>query len=738
MNPEVLKSYLIKLGIQVDDKAFNKIKSTISELTNVLTKSASSSTGMFVKGMSSVVTAVVAVDLAIIKTIDSVAKADLSYTLFAQKMFMNVEAAKAFKLSTEALGHSLSEIAWNAELKEKYFILVKQINELQTPPEAKDMLKQVRGIGFEFTRMKVAATSSIEWITYHLLKLNKGELSELRARFGGWVDKFIKNIPEMSERIAVLFQPFIQLTTSAIKVLEALWGVIRPVGEFVIGLLKSIWEGFQNVHREALLLIALLSPVFLVGSPLLMGIAAFLSLLLLIDDAMAFNEGRASLELLAPLWNMMTWAAHGFNMALISVMTTWDFLMGRSRTGNWAKDMKENLGDYAMQVEQSQKDWEKKRAASKKAMDDANKKVGAPSGAVSSAAPQTGEPGELQGMSKEQTSAYMAGVKRTEADKRDNKSVNTFGFVGRYQFGADALADEGLVDQKKLKAAKKEAGKDWYKKGLHKSFLEDEANWNIKGGQKSFLEDAALQDKSMVSYTNKNIAGGMKSGAISNQSSPQDIAAYAKAAHLKGTKAADNYFLYGVDSKDAYGTKISKYAGQGAEDVAKVLAPVVTQAPTQAPVIAQTPRVPLPAESPLQPQYAGFDPTKLNLRSLPVNPKPYEGGHALATGTASNTMLDLMSANNPFIKGVVSMGDFFRDMKDYLKGMGGNNLPGVPKLAYAQPPAGAINTSNFYIYGATDPQAVGKAVEDMINKTNADAVTREKRRNLIYKVGVGG
>lgn len=175
--------------------------------------------------------------------------------------------------------------------------------------------------------------------------------------------------------------------------------------------------------------------------------------------------------------------------------------------------------------------------------------------------------GMVKGLSEQQTAAYLSGVKSTEAGKKDNLAVNSYGFSGRYQFGADALADEGLVDKDKLSAAKKAAGRGWYKDGGHKAFLADPANWKIAGGQETFLKNPALQDKAMVNYTNRNITAGYASGALSPASSPEQVAGYAKAAHLKGAKGANDYFLKGIDSKDAYGTSVSKYAKQGADSV---------------------------------------------------------------------------------------------------------------------------------------------------------------------------
>lgn len=169
----------------------------------------------------------------------------------------------------------------------------------------------------------------------------------------------------------------------------------------------------------------------------------------------------------------------------------------------------------------------------------------------------------LKGMNAQQSAAYLASVSKTESGG-DYGVENQYGYLGKYQFGADALADAGIIDSSKLKAAKSAGGFN------QKSFLANSSNWVTPGGKEAFLKNPALQDKIFEGYTNNNIKGGFKSGALNDSSSPEQVAAYAKAAHLKGVGGANNYFLRGVDSTDANGTKVSTYAAQAAAAVTNV------------------------------------------------------------------------------------------------------------------------------------------------------------------------
>jgi hypothetical protein len=175
-------------------------------------------------------------------------------------------------------------------------------------------------------------------------------------------------------------------------------------------------------------------------------------------------------------------------------------------------------------------------------------------------------------MTEAETRAYAANVAKTESTFNLG-SVNKFGYVGQYQFGAEALAGEGLVDKSKLKSARESSGKNWYKGG-QKAFLEDTSNWNVEGGLKTYLTSREMQDKAFAGFTEKNIKYGMKSGALSDESSSAEIAGYAKAAHLKGAGAATKLYKEGISAKDAYGTSTELYARQ-ARGAIQAMAPEI-------------------------------------------------------------------------------------------------------------------------------------------------------------------
>jgi hypothetical protein len=240
--------------------------------------------------------------------------------------------------------------------------------------------------------------------------------------------------------------------------------------------------------------------------------------------------------------------------------------------------------------------------------------------------------GSITGLSDIQTRALAANTAKTESGGKVN-SDNKQGYFGQYQFGAEALVESGMVKQDNLAAAKKASGKNWYKKrssdgtmGGHEAFLRDKSNWKTEGGLDEFLQNKELQDKAFVSYTNKNVAGGLRSGAISKNDDAGKIAGYSKAAHLKGVGGANKLFKSGIASTDGNGTSTATYAKQASNAMNETVAAINAKvAKGEKPTDTQTASAkPIEAESLLE---------KLSpIGVASANETPYQAPKTTVTG----------------------------------------------------------------------------------------------------------
>lgn len=151
-------------------------------------------------------------------------------------------------------------------------------------------------------------------------------------------------------------------------------------------------------------------------------------------------------------------------------------------------------------------------------------------------------------------------------------AVNTLGYLGKYQFGALALQDMGLV-----------------KKGTSLKGLDDPTNWNIEGGKKAFLNNPQLQEDTMVKYTKQNFATLNRIGVINDKSSQQEIAGYLAASHLLGPGGAKQ-LAQGKVGSDAYGTSSATYfkVGSATQGIGSGGTSAVASAPAAAPTSGAT------------------------------------------------------------------------------------------------------------------------------------------------------
>ena len=236
----VLEEYLVKLGIQFDNNALKKAKGSIDDFKKNLEGMISKN--VYATAAANFIGVVGAVTIEITKMVNQVAKADMQYQLLAQRMFMSVQATKAFTLASETMGHNLQEIAWNVELREKYFDLVDMVNKLEVPQESRDMLKQVRGIGHEFDRLKLAGKLATEWLAIGLLNLNKGALTEIKTKLRSFTETIFDKIPMWSKQLAEFLDVPIKLALTVIRFLGDIKDVAVPILSTIWDWLVKIWD----------------------------------------------------------------------------------------------------------------------------------------------------------------------------------------------------------------------------------------------------------------------------------------------------------------------------------------------------------------------------------------------------------------------------------------------------------------------------------------------------------------
>lgn len=144
--------------------------------------------------------------------------------------------------------------------------------------------------------------------------------------------------------------------------------------------------------------------------------------------------------------------------------------------------------------------------------------------------------------------AYLAQTGYSESNGKYD-AVNQFNYLGKYQLGAAALIDQGLV-----------------KPGTTNAGLDDPNNWVGGPGKPAskddFLGSPAIQERAMEQYTQRNYNSLVNKGIISNDTPPDQAAGYLSVAHLLGAGGAAKWYN-GQGGADANGTTGDQYYNRG-------------------------------------------------------------------------------------------------------------------------------------------------------------------------------
>lgn len=129
--------------------------------------------------------------------------------------------------------------------------------------------------------------------------------------------------------------------------------------------------------------------------------------------------------------------------------------------------------------------------------------------------------------------------------RNDYGEVNTIGYAGRYQFGAQALETLGYLKP------------GTYTKQAGNSGMNNPSNWNNGLSLEKFLASPEIQDVAMAKYTAMNYKQLVSKGIVNENTSSNELAGWLYVSHGVGVGGATE-FAKGGDPAEGYGTKASQ------------------------------------------------------------------------------------------------------------------------------------------------------------------------------------
>ena len=193
---DVIKEYLVSLGMSVDKKSFDEANKTVDALEKGVKISAGSIAKSFTIASATIVTAMVTATVGIATFMSSLATADLESEKFARRMWLSKETAAELNYTLKAMGSTIEDLYLSPELMRNFQQLRATIKDMRPPPEFQSQMKTIRSIQYEFQRLKLESTYALQWIGFYLFKYLEGPIRNIKSGLGGINDSVTKSMPK--------------------------------------------------------------------------------------------------------------------------------------------------------------------------------------------------------------------------------------------------------------------------------------------------------------------------------------------------------------------------------------------------------------------------------------------------------------------------------------------------------------------------------------------------------------
>lgn len=169
--------------------------------------------------------------------------------------------------------------------------------------------------------------------------------------------------------------------------------------------------------------------------------------------------------------------------------------------------------------------------------------------------------GDIAGLDDAMTRRLIASTVYTESNGGDLQVTNRQGYVGRYQAGAQWLADAGYIDGDRLREAMKGFRSEWAwaEAGRMTRFLEDSANWREGLDLQQYKSSSSLQDEAFKRNSDAAFCRALEEGLLHADDDPKRIAGFLKARHIAGYGGAKAVLQGKLPRSDSNGTSNYDY-----------------------------------------------------------------------------------------------------------------------------------------------------------------------------------
>lgn len=341
---EIIKSYLVSLGVEIDKPGFDQMKTTLDKTSGTVVSATSSWTKNFVAAGTIIGAAVASITASIAGVMTAAAKQDLAMEKYARNMMVSKNAAMEMKTAIDALGESVQDIQLTPELMNRYKSLVGDGRQMKVGGDYEGTMKGFRDLIFEFTRLKQEASYALQWVGYYLMKYLSKPLSDAKVSFKSFNDSMIKNMPVWTEKVA-------RALMYIINVGRHFWDLLKVIGKTVY----DVWDGFPRGVKIATAAVAGFF-MLLRASPIGRMVTLISTLLLMVDDYFGHAEGKNAA--LGTVWDKLNKYMETGKQKLQEwgneLVPMWDEFIGYlGEAKNGVIDFSDKCAEWFDEIEQS-------------------------------------------------------------------------------------------------------------------------------------------------------------------------------------------------------------------------------------------------------------------------------------------------------------------------------------------------------------------------------------------------
>jgi hypothetical protein len=226
---DVIKSYLIRLGPDIDQPEFAKFASVLAGTEKTVASTVGGIAGSFLTFQVAATTAFATVGFGIVAYIDKLGQADLKTRLLATQNMMGVQQYRAVTTALDTLGVTLNDVFFGTkELQDRFHTLIDDQKQLalMLGPNYEDQMRQIRDVTFQLQRLEVKGQYfGMKFASDLLEKLGfgNGGIAKQLERLNDFV---LANMPRWSDEI----------TNDLVPALNQMWDILKKTGNLFVDL----------------------------------------------------------------------------------------------------------------------------------------------------------------------------------------------------------------------------------------------------------------------------------------------------------------------------------------------------------------------------------------------------------------------------------------------------------------------------------------------------------------------